>query len=587
MHHRSTIGCFKSKHGGFSFIEVLVTAALVALVFGGLFAAVQAMITLISDSKAKAGATALATERLEYIRSLTYTDVGTDGGVPSGAIPQTRSVTLNELTYHERVLIEYVDDPADGAGAADGNGIVADYKRAKIEYSWLGRNGTSSVALVTNIVPAGVETTAGGGTLRVYVNDAAVQPVAGASVRFVNDTGTTSIDTIRFTDPSGMAQLGGAPALSSYEIYVSRAGYSTDGTAIATGTLSSPSQPVVSVAESSVTTQYFQIDELSTMQVRTVGVPTYGTYDDSFGDSSRIASSTGVSVGGGTAELAGAPGSYATSGTLIATTTIPSPLDGWYSLDWTASTSASTSVAIALYYPVGTTTVRVPDIDLPGNSVGFTTAPIDITALDPSTYPALQLGATLTTVDTNETPSLTAWSVTHIASQPTLSGIPMTSVGEKTLGSDGGGSDVYKNVFTGGTDASGDWVLNDVEYDVYTFTIDDPSYDVIEVCPSDRIALPPDTTEEITFTIGSVAGSRLLVTVTDASDQPVPNAAVRLEQPGYDETQTTSLCGQTFFSGGGLSAAESTVTVSKPGYTTAIETDVPVSSTSTLSVPIN
>ncbi|HMA78573.1 MAG TPA: carboxypeptidase-like regulatory domain-containing protein [Candidatus Paceibacterota bacterium] len=587
MHHRSTIGCFKSKHGGFSFIEVLVTAALVALVFGGLFAAVQAMITLISDSKAKAGATALATERLEYIRSLTYTDVGTDGGVPSGAIPQTRSVTLNELTYHERVLIEYVDDPADGAGAADGNGIVADYKRAKIEYSWLGRNGTSSVALVTNIVPAGVETTAGGGTLRVYVNDAAVQPVAGASVRFVNDTGTTSIDTIRFTDPSGMAQLGGAPALSSYEIYVSRAGYSTDGTAIATGTLSSPSQPVVSVAESSVTTQYFQIDELSTMQVRTVGVPTYGTYDDSFGDSSRIASSTGVSVGGGTAELAGAPGSYATSGTLIATTTIPSPLDGWYSLDWTASTSASTSVAIALYYPVGTTTVRVPDIDLPGNSVGFTTAPIDITALDPSTYPALQLGATLTTVDTNETPSLTAWSVTHIASQPTLSGIPMTSVGEKTLGSDGGGSDVYKNVFTGGTDASGDWVLNDVEYDVYSFTIDDPSYDVIEVCPSDRIALPPDTTEEITFTIGSVAGSRLLVTVTDASDQPVPNAAVRLEQPGYDETQTTSLCGQTFFSGGGLSAAESTVTVSKPGYTTAIETDVPVSSTSTLSVPIN
>ncbi len=564
-----------------------MTAALVALVFGGLFAAVQAMITLISDSKAKAGATALATERLEYIRSLTYTDVGTDGGVPSGAIPQTRSVTLNELTYHERVLIEYVDDPADGAGAADGNGIVADYKRAKIEYSWLGRNGTSSVALVTNIVPAGVETTAGGGTLRVYVNDAAVQPVAGASVRFVNDTGTTSIDTIRFTDPSGMAQLGGAPALSSYEIYVSRAGYSTDGTAIATGTLSSPSQPVVSVAESSVTTQYFQIDELSTMQVRTVGVPTYGTYDDSFGDSSRIASSTGVSVGGGTAELAGAPGSYATSGTLIATTTIPSPLDGWYSLDWTASTSASTSVAIALYYPVGTTTVRVPDIDLPGNSVGFTTAPIDITALDPSTYPALQLGATLTTVDTNETPSLTAWSVTHIASQPTLSGIPMTSVGEKTLGSDGGGSDVYKNVFTGGTDASGDWVLNDVEYDVYSFTIDDPSYDVIEVCPSDRIALPPDTTEEITFTIGSVAGSRLLVTVTDASDQPVPNAAVRLEQPGYDETQTTSLCGQTFFSGGGLSAAESTVTVSKPGYTTAIETDVPVSSTSTLSVPIN
>jgi hypothetical protein len=588
MRLRSTTGRHTpTSQSGFSFIEVLVTAALVALVFGGLFAAVQAMINLISDSKAKAGATALATERLEFIRSLSYNDVGTNGGVPSGAIPQTRSVILNDLTYYERVLIEYVDDPADGSAAADSNGIVADYKRAKIEYSWLGRNGTSSVALVTNIVPPGVETTAGGGTLRVYVNDASVLPVAGASVRFVNNTGTTSIDTVRFTDPTGMAQLGGAPALSSYEIYVSRAGFSTDGTAIATGTLSSPNQPVVSVAETSVTTQYFQIDELSTMRVVTSGIPTYGAYDDTFIDGSLVASSTFASVGGGSVTLAGGPGSYVASGTVIATTSAPTPLEEWYSLDWNASTNASTSLAVSLYYPVGTSTVLIPDSDLPGNSSGFTIPPVNITALDPSVYPVVQIGATLTTIDANYTPELQDWTVTYIESQPTLVGIPMVATGAKSLGTDSGGSAVFKNSFADSTDASGEWLLDDIEYDVYTVRIDDPSYDVIEVCPSDRIALQPDSTEEIEFTIGSIAGSRLLVAVTDASNQPVPNATVRLEQGGYDQTQTTSLCGQTFFSGGGLSDALSTVTVSRTGYTTVVETDVPVTSTSTLSVQIN
>ena len=304
-------------------MEVLVTAALVALVFGGLFAAVQAMVNLISDSKAKAGAVALATERLEYIRSLAYDYVGTDGGVPSGAIPQTRTVTLNDKSFTERVLIEYVDDPADGEAGADSNGIVADYKRAKVELSWATRSGTSSVALVSNIVAPGVETTAGGGTLRVYVNDASILPVVGAEVRFVNPTGTTTIDTIRYTDSTGMAQLGGAPALGSYEIYVSRAGYSTDGTASATPPLSSPAQPVVSVAEASVTTQYFQIDQVSTLAIETYGQPTYDSFTDTFATASNIASSSNVSAGGGSVTLSGGAGSYPTSGGVIATTTAP------------------------------------------------------------------------------------------------------------------------------------------------------------------------------------------------------------------------------------------------------------------------
>lgn len=588
MYTRSTLNQAAATHRGFSFVEVLVTAALVALVFGGLFAAVQAMINLISDSKAKASAVSIATERLEYIRSLAYDDVGTVSGVPAGNIPQHRSIVRNGISFQERVLVEYIDDPADGEAGADSNGIVADYKRVKVEYSWPGRNGTSSLALVSTVVPPGVETTAGGGTLRVYVNDADVQPVAGASVRFVNQTATATIDTVRFTNAAGVAQLGGAPALSEYEIYVSLAGYSSDGTSFATGTLSSPNQPVVSVAEASVTTQYFQIDELSDLAITTVSSPTYASESDTFDSAAQLASSSQSTVSGGAVVLAGGPGSYASSGTAIASTTAPSPLDRWQRMDWLASTTASTTALLQLRYPTGTSsTALVPDGDLPGNSAGFGSSPVDLTGLDVATYPELALSVQLTSIDGNETPQLHEWSLTYASAVPTLSSIPITVTGAKVLGTDASGGDVYKNVFSGSTDGSGEWALDDIEYDAYTVVVDDPSYDILEACPSSVIALEPNTTEAVEFTVGSVAGPRLLVSVTDASDRPVPDAVVRLQQPGYDESQTTSLCGQTFFSGGGLGTGSSTVTVSKSGYTTVQNAGVPISATSTHEVQIN
>ena len=584
---RSTFKTLPIPQRGFSFVEVLVTAAIVALVFGGLFAAVQSMVFLINDSKAKAGATALATERLEFIRSFEYDAVGTDGGVPAGTIPQYRTVTINDLPYQERVLIEYVDDPADGFGGADTNGILADFKRIKVEYSWMSRSGTSSVALVSTVVPQGIESTAGGGTIRVYVNDANVQPIAGASVRFVNDTGTSSIDTTRFTDATGVAYLGGAPALSDYEIYVSRAGYSNDGTAVATGTLSSPSQPVVSVVESAITTQYFQIDEVSDLTITTAASPTYGTFDDTFTDTTGIATTSTTTVVSDSYVLAGGAGSYPATGTVQSVAITPSPLESWYSLNVSASTSASTSVFVQLFEPVGTSSlIVIPDTDLPGNSSGFTTMPLDITALDATTYPELVVRATLTSRDANFTPTLHDWTVTHIATQPVLSGITMQATGAKVLGLDAVGAAIYKNVFSDGTDGSGQWELDDIEYDAYTVSVTDPTYDVLEVCPDDQITLAPGTAETVSFTIGSVAGSRLLVRVTDVGDTPIADATVRVQQGGYDQTQVTSLCGQTFFSGG-LTAGTSTVTITKSGYTPYTELDVPVHSSSSIDLQIN
>jgi prepilin-type N-terminal cleavage/methylation domain-containing protein len=582
----STLAHQEKSHTGFTLIEVLVTAALVALVFGGLFAAVQAMITLIGESKAKAGAIALATERLEYIRSLSYDAVGTVGAPPFGTLPETQTVTLNDVTYFERLTIRYEDDPADGSGGADSNGIVTDYKKVQVQYSWAGHNSTSSIAVSTNVVPPGIETDVGGGTLRVYVNDANVLPVPFAEVTVTNTSLATTTNTTQLANVNGEFILSGLPVGGGYNISVTLPGYSTDGTATPTPPLSSPAQPVVSIATSSVTTQYFQIDELSSLAIRTNGQPTYGTFTDAFTSAALVASTSATVISGGEVVLAGSPGSYAAAGTVLATTTIPTSLDSWYDIDFTATTSALTSVAVALYYPMGTSTVLVPDSDLPGNSLGFTTSPIDISGLDVSTYPELILGATLRTADTNVTPALEEWTLTYIVSQPTLSAVPIMVTGAKILGDDTTGAPVYKNVFTDVTDGSGVLDFNDIEYDFYTVTVDDPALDVVEVCPSAVVTLNPGTIESVDFTITNVIGPRLHVVVTGVTGDPIPGADVRLEQGSYDVTQSTGLCGQTFFAGG-LSVGTSTVTVSRTGYTTAVVTDVAVNATATATVIIN
>ncbi|MCA9360979.1 carboxypeptidase regulatory-like domain-containing protein [Candidatus Kaiserbacteria bacterium] len=576
---------YGSKQAGFSFVELIVTAAMVALVFGGLYAGVSSMIKVIANSKAKAGATALMVGRMEYIRSLPYSQVGTVSGVPPGLIPQNSTTSINGIIYNERILIEYVDDEADGYGGADVNAILADYKRVKVEYSWQNKGVTKTVSLVSNIVPVGIETTDGGGTIKVNVFNALTQPVSGAEVRFINTSSSTMpIDTTRFTGVDGLAYLSGAPAMANYEIYVTKTGYSSDSTYIATSTNPNPSTPPVSVIESAVSTMNFQIDLLSNLNIKTQSNPTYASFEDNFLNDTLLATSSNTVVSGGSLVLADSGGIYQSSGFAISTTTTPSPIEGWYSVDFAANIQSSTSVLMSLYYDNSGVLTLVPDTDLPGNSVGFSTSPIDIQSLDTSTYDNLSLGATLSTIDTAYTPSIDDWSITHIVSQPNLSGVPITVIGNKTIGTYVDLTPVYKYLKSDSTDGSGELNLTDIEYDLYSFEIDPSTYSIIEICDMTPVSLVPNDTVNVDITLGSPTASQLLVRVVDPSQSPIANATVRLERSGVDVTQTTSLCGQTYFTGGLPVADDYQVTVSAPGYITEVLGTTTVNSSSVLDV---
>jgi hypothetical protein len=210
---------------GVTLIDTIVGIALMLVVFLGIYGAFELSVDVVMNNKARAGAIALADQRMEYIRSLTYSAVGTALGIPSGLIPQSETVALNGVTYTRRTVIAYEDDLNDSS-----NGTTENYKAVKVDVAWTSRSGTRHIALVTRVSPAnGLATScASCGTLVVNVVNAVSQPVAGASVSITNPSASPPISINTFTNMNGTVTLLPAPAVSGYSISATNLGYTSD-----------------------------------------------------------------------------------------------------------------------------------------------------------------------------------------------------------------------------------------------------------------------------------------------------------------------------------------------------------------------
>lgn len=550
----------KRRIHGFSLVELLIVAAVSTLFFGGLFVAIQSSLRLIVDSRARTSALSLAGDQIEYIRSLAYDAVGTVSGIPSGLIPQVSTTTLNGILFTKRTLIEYVDDPADGLGASDGNGITTDYKQVKVEISWTLNDVPQSAFLVTNIVPRSIETDVGGGTIRVNVFDAALSPVVGASVRLTNNTGTTSIDVTRTTDASGIALFGGAPAAGGYQVQVTKAGYSLDQTRVATGTLANPASQPFAVVEADISTVNFFIDRLSTVNLRLLTDYTTGSTSSSFASTSELLLSTSTAVTGGALTLSNTLGVYDTVGSAVLLPITPSPLARWDTVQVAALSPTGTTWRLQ-FYSDSNATVLIPDSVLPGNSTGFTGS-VDISTIPVNTYGTLHLGFVLTTSNTALTPSIDSIKVIYRSTETALANTAITMQGSKTIGTDNSLAPVYKTEFGTTTDAEGERLIANLEWDAYSFSAG--SYDIAENCFSYPMQVPPGQTISREYVLRADSAHSLQVTVIDGLGQPVRDAVIRLERGGNQEL-STGKCGQGFFESL-IEAVDYRVEVSAAGY---------------------
>jgi hypothetical protein len=497
--------------------------------------------------------------------------VGTISGLPAGNIPQISTSTLNGFLFSERTLIEYIDDGADGIGVSDANAITTDYKRVKIEISWVLQGETKQVVLVTNIVPRSIETNIGGGTIRVNVTDANIAPVSGASVRLLNTTGTTTVDVTKLTDSTGAVLFGGAPAGSGYQIFVTKAGYSSEQTYEATSSVPNPVLQPISLLAADISTVNVQIDVLSTVALQILSNQVEASSSRSFDIITDVASSTNTIVAGGMVELESTLGVYQSSGVAMLAPITPGVIARWQEISVVEIIPAQTARLIR-FYSSTTPDSLISDVDLPGNSAGFAATRIDISQLDATTYGTLVIGISLDTTNTAVSPQIDSVT-THYIESETPQMATFSWRGNKVIGSQIDFSPIYKHSFSSTTDSNGERLVANVEWD--TYTIDIGGFDISEACQAHPVAVPPNTAQTLTLVTAPDSVNSLRVVVT-AGGLPLRDATVTLTLGGSSMSAVTGGCGQVYF-GSLTTAGDYRLEVNASGYSMAVTDPLSVS----------
>ncbi len=449
---------------GMSLIDVIVGCALILVVFVGLIGLLRASLLISGIAKARAGATAIAESQLEYVRGLDYDIVGTIGGIPAGQVVATSTQVVNGVTYATRTLIVYVDDPKDGYGAADANGIQTDYKQVKVEVTYTVRSTPHTISLVSNYAPPGLETTTNGGTLAIAVVGATGTPVPGATVSIQNSATVPTVSFTTFSDALGYVQLPGAPTSTQYRISVGKTGYSSAETYLRDATNQNPTPGYLTVAKGQTTTSTFAIDVLAPFTLRTFSPIRATTTTDTFANALSLATQTNTAVTGGSLRLATGANGYALAGTAQGTSITPQYLAAWKQLQGTISTPVGTVALVRVMDGAGT---LLPDAVLPGNASGFSTFPVSLSGVATTTYPTLALQATLNTTSTTTTSQILDWGISYDEGPVPLPNVTFTLTGAKRKGTTGAGVPIYKTVIASTTGASAVF-SSSLEWDVYT-----------------------------------------------------------------------------------------------------------------------
>ncbi len=253
-------------------METIVAMGIFITVSAGLYQGFSNTLKLMSSIKIKEVATNLANEQFEIARNLPYASVGTINGIPSGVFAQTQTITRDNRDFEMTITIRNFDDPFDGTLGGTPNDLSpADMKLMEIIVVCANCTNFSPVSMTTRIAPKNLETASTNGALVIKVFDASGSPVVGASVNIVNNVVSPVVNITDVTGNDGTLTIVDAPpATESYEITVTKTGYSTEKTyAIGGGGNPNPSKPNMTVVIQQISQMSFTIDALSTAPVNT------------------------------------------------------------------------------------------------------------------------------------------------------------------------------------------------------------------------------------------------------------------------------------------------------------------------------
>jgi prepilin-type N-terminal cleavage/methylation domain-containing protein len=261
-----------ARQHGFTIIEVVVGIAIFAILALGVLGCYTALSRSVRAARQKVVLSTLAAERLEIVRNIPYSQVGTVNGNPSGNLPDLSNpylTTLEGIQYKVYYEVTYIDDSADGTILAGTDPAPNDYKQVKM--SILNTKTNQTTPFVTNVSPKGLESISNAGALLIKVFDANGQPIEDATVAIDNTILNPDIHLSRSSDSAGNWIEVGLPASTNgYHITVTKNGYSTDATVPISGGNPNPTKPDSTILVGQVTQVSFSIDLLSNLTVRTL-----------------------------------------------------------------------------------------------------------------------------------------------------------------------------------------------------------------------------------------------------------------------------------------------------------------------------
>jgi len=248
-------------------VEMLVSVMVISILMLGVYSLIILALRISADNKSHTAAIEIANQKMEEIRNLPYTDVGTASGSPTGVLPDYETIN-REGAFRVHNTVMFYDDPYDGTVASGTDSIFVDYKIATVEVTWQSGGDPSSVTLFSKIIPRTEETLAGYGLLKIQTVDASGDAVSNADIHIENEDNGISVDLQ--SNSQGVLDYPVPPGFENYEVTVTKPGYGVDKTYDRTAENPNPTRPHLSVTEGDKTEEAFSIDLLGQLTVKTI-----------------------------------------------------------------------------------------------------------------------------------------------------------------------------------------------------------------------------------------------------------------------------------------------------------------------------
>jgi len=264
------INYFKLNNKGFTLVEVLVSVAIFMIISISIYSGFISIMRTMNIIRIKGIMTNLANEQFEIARNLPYQQVGTVNGIPTGILPQTQEVERDSKTFIIQTVIRNIDESFDGTfDGSPRDTSPADMKMIEITISCSSCDSSlAPISFTTKIAPKNLETLSTNGALVIRVFDASGLPVAGANINIINNNINPNINLNDETDINGVLTIVDAPpSVDGYQIIVTKSGYSTERTYLASESNPNPVKPNITVVTQQISQISFTIDQNSKINI--------------------------------------------------------------------------------------------------------------------------------------------------------------------------------------------------------------------------------------------------------------------------------------------------------------------------------